>query len=69
MPHKSERIVETAVAARGGFLGRPVLTVLIVSTVVAIVAMAVAYVRSLQRSDLCQLSNRRLMNLQAQAFD
>jgi hypothetical protein len=43
MPHDSERIVETAVEARGGVLGRPVLTVLIVSVVVAIVAMALSY--------------------------
>jgi hypothetical protein len=43
MPNDSERIVETAVEARGGFLGRPILTVLIVSIAVAIVAIALSY--------------------------
>jgi hypothetical protein len=37
------RIVETAVEARGGLLGGPVLAVLIVSTVVVIVALVLTY--------------------------
>lgn len=37
------RIVETAVEARGGFLGRPVLVVLVVSTTVVVVAFALTY--------------------------
>jgi hypothetical protein len=36
-------IVESAVEARGGFLDRPVLAVLVVSTVVVIVAFAMTY--------------------------
>ena len=36
-------IVETAVEARAGFLDRPVLAVLVVSTAVAIVAFALTY--------------------------
>ena len=35
--------VETAVEARAGFLDRPVLTVLIVSTIVVIVAFGLTY--------------------------
>jgi hypothetical protein len=35
--------VETAVEARGGFLGRPVLAVLIISTIAVIIAFALAY--------------------------
>jgi hypothetical protein len=37
------RTVETAVEARGGFLGRPVLAVLIASTVAVIVLFALVY--------------------------
>ena len=37
------RIVETVVAPRGGLLGRPVLAVLIVSTMVVIAALALTY--------------------------
>ena len=37
------QIVETAVEARAGFLDRPVLVVLIVSTVAVIIFFAVAY--------------------------
>jgi hypothetical protein len=37
------RIVETAVKARGGFLGRPVLAVLLVSTLIVIGLFAVIY--------------------------
>jgi hypothetical protein len=36
-------IVETAVEARAGFLDRPVLAVLVVSTTLAMVAFAMAY--------------------------
>jgi hypothetical protein len=42
--HKDGRqIVETAVEARGGLLGRPVLLVLLVSGVLAVVALIVTY--------------------------
>ena len=42
--HKEEnQIVETAVEARGGLLGRPVLLVLIVSCVLAIAALIFTY--------------------------
>jgi hypothetical protein len=42
--HKSgDHVVETAVEARGGFLGRPVLLVLIVSVVLAGMAMIASY--------------------------
>jgi hypothetical protein len=42
--HKDEKqIVETAVEARGGLLGRPVLLVLVVSCALAIVALIVTY--------------------------
>ena len=37
------RVVETPVRARAGFLDRPVLAILIVSTVVVIVGFFVAY--------------------------
>ena len=37
------RVVETAVEARGGFLGRPVLLVLVVSVVLVVVGFALAY--------------------------
>jgi hypothetical protein len=41
---KNEKpVVETAVQARGGFLGRPVLLVLMVSCVLAVVALIVTY--------------------------
>jgi hypothetical protein len=42
--HKEgSQTVETPVEARGGFLGRPVLVVLVVSVVLAIAAMALSY--------------------------
>ena len=42
--HKEDgHIVETAVEARGGFLGRPVLIVLAISTVAVIVLFVAAY--------------------------
>jgi hypothetical protein len=41
---KMEKIVETAVKARGGRLGRPVLVVLIVSTLLTVVLFAAIYV-------------------------
>jgi hypothetical protein len=37
------RTVETAIEARGGFLDRPVLAVLLVSTLLVIVLFAVIY--------------------------
>ncbi len=36
-------VVETAREARGGFLGRPVLTVLVVSVVLAVVVLGVLW--------------------------
>jgi hypothetical protein len=44
MEKKGDHIVETAVEARGGFLGRPVLLVLVVSCVLAAAVMVMAYV-------------------------
>jgi hypothetical protein len=42
--HKDGRqVVETAVEARGGLLGRPVLLVLLVSCVLAVAALIVTY--------------------------
>ena len=42
--HKDEKqVVETAVEARGGLLGRPVLLVLLVSCVLAVAALIVTY--------------------------
>jgi hypothetical protein len=38
-----KQVVETAVQARGGLLGRPVLLVLIVSCVLAVAALIVTY--------------------------
>ena len=43
MHKEGDQIVETPVEARGGFLGRPVLAVLIVSIFLAVVAMALSY--------------------------
>ncbi len=43
MKKENEQIVETAVEARGGFLGRPVLLVLAVSLVLAIAFMVFSY--------------------------
>jgi hypothetical protein len=43
MEIKDGRIVETAVEARGGLLGRPVLVVLIVSTLLVVVLFAAIY--------------------------
>jgi hypothetical protein len=43
MHKEGNQTVESAVEARGGFLGRPVLLVLIVSVVLALVAMALSY--------------------------
>jgi hypothetical protein len=44
MEKKGDQIVETAVEARAGFLGRPVLWVLIVSCVLAAAVMVLTYV-------------------------
>ena len=43
MHKEGEHTVESAVEARGGFLGRPVLIVLVVSVALACVAMALSY--------------------------
>jgi hypothetical protein len=43
MEKKGGYIVETAVEARGGLLGRPVLTILIISTVLLVGAFAITY--------------------------
>jgi hypothetical protein len=44
MMHKEgDHIVETAVEARGGFLGKPVLVVLIASVVLAAAVLGVTY--------------------------
>ncbi len=44
MKKENEQIVETAVEARGGFLGRPVLLVLAVSLALAIAFMVFSYI-------------------------
>jgi hypothetical protein len=42
--HKDgKQIVETAVEARAGFLGRPVLLVLVVSCILAVAALVLTY--------------------------
>jgi hypothetical protein len=42
--HKDgKQVVETGVEARGGLLGRPVLLVLLVSSVLAVAALIVTY--------------------------
>ena len=43
MYKEGNKIVETAVEARGGFVGRPVFVVLAISLVLAIAAMALSY--------------------------
>ena len=43
MHKEGNQTVESAVEARGGFLGRPVLIVLVVSVVLALLAMALSY--------------------------
>jgi hypothetical protein len=43
MHKEGNQTVESAVEARGGFLGRPVLIVLVVSVALALVAMALSY--------------------------
>jgi hypothetical protein len=40
---EDNRIVETPVQARGGFLDRPVLMVLVVSCLLAVVALSLSY--------------------------
>jgi hypothetical protein len=44
MHKEGDHIVETPVEARGGFLGRPVLVVLVVSVILAAALLAVTYV-------------------------
>jgi hypothetical protein len=46
MEDPGKPIVETALEARGGFLGRPVLAVLLVSTLLVIALFAVIYANS-----------------------
>ena len=43
MHNEGRQIVETAVEARGGLLGRPILLVLLVSCVLAVAALIVTY--------------------------
>jgi hypothetical protein len=43
MHKEGDHTVESAVEARGGFLGRPVLVVLVASVVLALMAMALSY--------------------------
>jgi hypothetical protein len=43
MHNDGKQVVETAVEARGGLLGRPVLLVLLVGSILAIVALIVTY--------------------------
>jgi hypothetical protein len=43
MHQDGKQVVETAVEARGGLLGRPVLLVLLVSCILAIAALIVTY--------------------------
>jgi hypothetical protein len=43
MHNDRKQVVETAVEARGGLLGRPVLLVLLVSCILAIAALIVTY--------------------------
>jgi hypothetical protein len=43
MHKQGEQIVETPVEARGGFLDRPVLLVLVVSVVLAALALVLTY--------------------------
>jgi hypothetical protein len=43
MHKEGDHIVETSVEARGGFLGKPVLLVLVVSVVMAAVALGATY--------------------------
>jgi hypothetical protein len=43
MHKEGGHIVETAVEARGGFLGKPVLVVLVVSVVLAAAVLCVTY--------------------------
>jgi hypothetical protein len=44
MKKKVDQIVETAVEARGGFLGRPVLVVLVASCILAVAFLVLTYV-------------------------
>jgi hypothetical protein len=44
MHRENNHVVESAVEARAGFLDRPIVVVLLVSTALVIVAFAVAYV-------------------------
>jgi hypothetical protein len=43
MERRGEKIVESSIEARQGFLGRPVLVVLVVSCILAVAALALSY--------------------------
>ena len=43
MHNDGKQVVETAIEARGGVLGKPVLLVLVVSCVLAVAALIVTY--------------------------
>ncbi len=43
MENKEGQVVETAVEARGGLLGRPVLAVLLISTLLVVAAFVIIY--------------------------
>ena len=43
MERRGERIIESSVEARQGFLGRPVLLVLVISCVLATAALALSF--------------------------
>jgi hypothetical protein len=43
MERRGEKIVESSIEARQGFLGRPVLVVLVVSCILVVAALALSY--------------------------
>jgi hypothetical protein len=43
MERRGEKVIESSVEARQGFLGRPVLVVLVVSCALVVVALAVSF--------------------------
>jgi hypothetical protein len=43
MERRGEKIVESSIEARQGFLGRPVFVVLVVSCILAVAALALSY--------------------------
>ena len=50
MRMEGDHIVETAVEARAGFLDRPVLVVLVISTAIVVVGLVLAYLGVLKFS-------------------